>query len=103
VHPGDGDVKIVGPIARLDLGGSYDPGGLEHIEFIDLGDEDVLVINEVAVARVTRDGSLSWQSVHDDLTARFVGLEGSVVWFESETDRFGFGVQRGEPRFSTSM
>ena len=60
------------------------------------------MINEVVVARVTMDGSLSWQSVHDDLTARFV-VEGSVVWFESETDRFGFGVQRGEPRFSTSM
>jgi hypothetical protein len=99
IHCDQAQLRTVGPIERLDLGSSYDPGGFERIDFVDLPGGDVLIVHEIGVARVGSDGSLKWQRTHDDLTARHRGLHKDVIRFEGEHDRFGFNVGTGDPVF----
>lgn len=102
IRPTEGEAALVGPLDRLDLSGRYDPGGLEHVEFHPVPDGDVLLVTEVGVARISALGGLVWRRAHDDLAARCVGLADGVVWFESETEAFGYDVETGDPRFRTS-
>jgi hypothetical protein len=99
VRPRLGEVIVLGPIERLDLGGSYDPGGLERVEFLELDDGDLLVIHEIGLLRISSNGTLRWQETHDDLGARPAGIDGEVIWLETETERFGFELRTGKPRF----
>ena len=99
IHPEQAQLHMIGPIERLDLGGGYDPGGLERVEFIELSCGDLLIVHEIGVARVGHEGSLKWQRTHDDLTARHCDLQDDVIWFEGEHDRFGFHVLTGDPQF----
>jgi hypothetical protein len=99
-RPSVGQLFKVLDLDRLDLRGAYDPGGLHRVEFQELEDGDLLVVHELGIARIGRDGSPCWQQVHDQLTAHFAGIEGGAAWLRGECDRFGFDLQDGHPVIS---
>jgi hypothetical protein len=82
---------------RLDLRGKYDPGGLHRIEFQPLPDGDLLILHEVGLARVTPEGELLWQSVHDQLSARLEHLDQAAIWLQGEGEPFGFRLDDETP------
>lgn len=83
---------------RLDLRRSYDPGGLHHVDFHELADGDLLIIHELGLARLGRDGSVRWHRGHNDLTAQFDRIADSTAWFQSESGHFGFMLSDGRRR-----
>lgn len=95
--PSRGVLTAVLQLDRLDLRGHYDPGGLHRVEFRELQDGDLLIVHEFGLARVGPDGSVRWQQVHDDLTARLNRLDGGIAWFFGEPGVFGFRLSDGSP------
>ena len=96
-RPTDGEIAVLGEVERLDLGGGYDPGGLERVEFHELPGGDVLVVTELSVARVSSPPipAIVWHRTHDDLTARIERIDEGGVWFDADGDRFGFDLDDG--------
>lgn len=93
--PSAGLLAKVMELERLDLRGSYDPGGLHRIEFHELAGGDLLIVHEFGLARVGPDGSARWQAVHDDLTARLDRIADGVAWLLSESGPLGFNLADG--------
>ena len=84
-------------LERLDFGGGYDPGGLHRVEFNKLGDDDLLLLYELGLARLTASGETLWQRVHDQLPARLDRVADGVIWLLGEYEPFGFAVSDGRP------
>ncbi len=97
VWPAIGKLSEVARLSRLDLSGHYDPGGLHRVDFQELHGGDLLVVYEMGLARIDPNGSLCWQQVHDQLTARLDRLDGEVAWFHGEYEQFGFHLVDGRP------
>jgi hypothetical protein len=95
--PSQGVLTEVLQLDRLDLRGHYDPGGLHRVGFRELQDGDLLIVHELGLARVGPDGSVQWQQVHDDLTARLDRLDEGIAWFFGESGLFGFRLSDGGP------
>lgn len=90
-------ITSIARLDRLDLSGGYDPGGLYHVEFVELSGGDVLVAYELGVARVAPDGRVRWQQQHDQLCARVRRVEEDAVWLSASDDEFGFSLAAGRP------
>lgn len=88
-------LRVVGPFERLDLGKGYDPGGLEWIEFTELGSDDLLLSYEIGAARIDSLGTVKWRLVHDDLTARVVAVREGLALFRAESDNFAVRLSDG--------
>jgi|SRR5215472_9710587 len=95
--PSKGLLTEVLELDRLDLRGSYDPGGLHRVEFRELDDGGVLIVHELGLARLGPDGSARWQKAHDDLTARLDRVDEGIAWFRGESGLFGFRLANGRP------
>ncbi len=95
--PLTGKLAQVSRLDRLDLQDQYDPGGLHRVAFQELPGGDLLIIHEVGLARVSSNGNLCWQQVHDQLAAHFDKLGDDAVWFRGEYERFGFRLVDGRP------
>ncbi|MEA2533143.1 MAG: hypothetical protein QOJ93_954 [Actinomycetota bacterium] len=93
--PAKGRLEKIAELDRLDLRGKYDPGGLHRIEFQPLPDGDLLILHEVGLARVTPEGELLWQTVHDQLSARLEHLDQAAIWLQGEDEPFGFRLDDG--------
>lgn len=95
--PLSGKIAQISRLDRLDLQDQYDPGGLHRVAFQELPGGDLLIVHEIGLARISPDGTLCWQQVHDQLAAHFERLGDDVVWFQGEYGRFGFRLVDGRP------
>jgi hypothetical protein len=96
VLPSDMRITLVGAVERLDLTGHYDPGGLHHVNFVDVGN-DVLLVHEFGVARVARDG-IVWSQTHGDLSAQLIGELDEHIWLKNDVEgegKFGYALADG--------
>lgn len=93
--PSEGRLAEVLELDRLDLRGGYDPGGLHRVEFHELPDGDLLIVHELGLARLGRDGRAPWQAAHDDITARLDRVTDGVAWLLSESGPLGFRLADG--------
>jgi hypothetical protein len=93
--PSEGRLTKILELDRLDLQGSYDPGGLHRVEFHELPDGDLLIVYEFGLARLGRDGSVGWQAAHHDITARLDRIADGIAWLLSESGPLGFRLTDG--------
>jgi hypothetical protein len=92
--PEEHRMQIVGQLDRLDFEGGYDPGGLYRVTFVEVEENDVLVLHEFGAARLSRDRGLIWQRTHRDVMARGL-VEGDRVAFQSEWGSFAYRLSDG--------
>lgn len=93
--PAMGEVEAIGDLDRLDLSGSYDPGGLYYVEFIELPCGDQLLVHELGLARISPRNGIRWQASHDCLGVRFESVEGGVVRLSCDDGRYAYRLEDG--------
>jgi hypothetical protein len=98
--PEEGRLERVAELERLDFRGGIDPGGFRRVEFHELTNGDLLITYELGIARLTPEGRLTWQSTHDQTSARLQRLDTEAAWFQGEYEPFGFRLTDGHPVFS---
>jgi hypothetical protein len=86
---------IDGQLARLDLDGRYDPGGLHRVRLFAVGNDSCLVDTEMGLGLVRRGVGVGWSAVHDDLTARVVRVSDSEVVVSSESSSTRLSLSDG--------
>lgn len=90
-----GSARILSGLARLDLDGGYDPGGLFRVDFFATPDAGRLVIaTEVAVACID-PYVVEWQYVHGDATCRVVEVTDAAVVLDNEYGKIVVGLADG--------
>jgi hypothetical protein len=86
---------IDGRLARVDLDGRYDPGGLHRVQLFAVGNDSCLVDTEMGLCLVRRGRGIDWTAVHDDLTARVVRVSEIEVVVLSESSSTRLSLSDG--------
>lgn len=88
-------LEIVGELERLDLRDTYNPGGLERVDFVEVDADRTLIDFEVGIAMLSRVPEILWQKVHEDLSCRISEITSSVVRVQCADQGFELRLSDG--------
>jgi hypothetical protein len=92
----DGWLRHVGDLARLDLSGRYDPGGMHRVRFDPVGRDKVVISTEFGLALVESVGHLVWSIEHGDPTCFVEAVADGRVTMSCEAGTRALYVANGE-------
>lgn len=90
-------LEQVATIARLDMSGGYDPGGMQRTIFHGIAESPELVLFEYesGLAMLESVGRVRWRWDHHDLTLHVTAIDNGAVWLVGEGGTLARAVDDG--------